>query len=77
MGAYFLGVQVGQVAQVVLPSAQQAIPQAGFLASQLPQHAQPLIRVAAQMTAAHRVRCFMNFIMAQTVASSFELSIPV
>jgi len=75
--AYFLGLQVGQVAQVVLLSAQQAMPQAGFLASHLPQQAQPLIRAAMPRTATHRVTDLMSFIMTETVAGEFNLSIPV
>ena len=72
---YFLALQTGQVAQVVLPSAQQAMPQAdSFLADDLPQQAQPLMKATAQMTAAQRVRCLMSFILAETVAGNLALS---
>jgi len=61
---YFLALQVGQVAQVVLPSSQHFIPQAAsFLVSHLPQQAQPVIRVAMQASAAQRVRSFAIFMI--------------
>ena len=54
------------------------MPQAdAFLVSHLPQQAQPVMSVAAQMTAAHIVRCLMSFMLAETIASGLELSIIV
>jgi hypothetical protein len=50
---YFFALQVGQVAQVVLPSAQQAIPQADFAVDSFLQQVeeQPLMTAATQMSA--------------------------
>jgi len=60
---YFFGVHVAQVAHVVLPSSQHFMPQADFFSAEpLPQQAQPVMRVAAQTSAAQRARSFAVFI---------------
>jgi hypothetical protein len=52
---YFFGVQVAQLAQSVLPSAQQAMPQVDFL----PQQAQPVAKAATHRVRARTLMSFM------------------
>ncbi len=58
---YFLALQVGQVAQVVLPSAQHCIPHADFAADSFLQQVdeQPLRMTAATATTNKDVMIFM------------------
>ncbi len=69
--AYFLALQVGQVAQVVLPSSQHFMPQADLvsvLGQHLLQDAQPVKARAVQARVAQRTRSFTVFIVVWFVA---------
>ena len=58
---YFFALQIGQVAQVALPSAQHCMPQADFAAASFLQQVdeQPVARVAAQTRTANSLMNFM------------------
>jgi hypothetical protein len=86
---YFFALQVGQCAQSVLPSAQQAIPQSDFMdssAQQLEAVRQPVSSIdAAQRTRAATWRNFIDFNfwrqlgcqpLARRIAAGFDLSNP-